>query len=116
MIRKPPGAEQESKAHAAVGRAIEIGGDVRDASKKGGRILGKGCGIYLVVVMAFGLLMSNTPWWFKGLVLLLGYGAYRLVRSAAKRFQFEADDEARARENFTRSINPLSGFHDGSAF
>lgn len=85
MIRKPPGAEQESKAHAAVGRAIEIGGDVRDASKKGGQLLGKGCGIYLAVVMAFGLLMSSTPLWFKALVLALGYGAYRLLKAAAGR-------------------------------
>jgi hypothetical protein len=86
MIRKPPGAERESKAHAAVGRAIEIGGDVRDVSNKAGLLLSKGCLlIYFVPMMAFGVLTSETPWWFKGLLLALGYGVYRLLRAAAAR-------------------------------
>ena len=86
MIRKPPGAERESTAHATVGRAMEIGGEVRDASRKGGQLLGKGCALYFALAMGFGLLVSSTPLWFKGLVLLLGYGAYRLIRAAGRRF------------------------------
>ena len=86
MIRKPPGAEQESKAHATVGRAIEVGGEVRDAAQKGGQLLGKGCMIYFVLAMAFGLVMSDTPLWFKALVVAICYGAYRLYKAAAKRF------------------------------
>ena len=86
MIRKPPGAEKESTAHAAVGKAIDIGGDVRDATQRGSQLLGKGCAIYLALAMAFGLLTSSTPLWFKGLVLVLGYGAYRLIKAAGKHF------------------------------
>ena len=86
MIRKPPGAEQESKAHAAVGKAIEIGGEVKEATQKGSQLLGKGCALYLGIAMAFGLLLSSTPLWFKALVLALGYGAYRLIKAAAKQF------------------------------
>ncbi len=84
MIRKPPGAERESTAHAAVGRAIDIGGEVRDVSRKGGQLLSKGCLVYLGLAMAFGLIMSSTPIWFKALLLALGYGAYRLFKAAAK--------------------------------
>ena len=85
MIRKPAGAERESKAHAAVGRAIEVGEDVRDAGRKGGQLLGKGCGIYLAIAMTFGLLTSSTPLWFKAAVLAVAYGIYRLVKAVAKR-------------------------------
>ena len=85
MIRKPPGAEQESKTHATVGRAIEIGGEVRDATQKGGQLLSRGCMIYLAAAMAFGLIMSGTPLWFKALGLALGYGAYRLIKAAGRR-------------------------------
>ena len=85
MIRKPPGGERESKAHEVVGRAIEIGGEVRDASKKGSQLLGKGCFLYLAIAMAFGLLMSSTPLWFKLLVAALAYGGYRLVKAGAER-------------------------------
>ena len=81
MIRKPPGAESESKAHAAVGRAIEIGGEVRDVSRKGGQLLSAGCAYYFIGIMAFGLLMSGTPIWFKAIGLGLFYGAFRLVRA-----------------------------------
>ena len=84
MIRKPPGSERESTAHAAVGKAIEIGGEVGEAAQKGQQLLSKGCLIYIGIAMAFGLLVSSTPLWFKGLVLLLGYGAYRLIKAAAK--------------------------------
>ena len=86
MIRKPPGAEQESKAHAAVGRAIEFGAEAKEVTQKGGQLLSKGCMIYLAAAMAFGLIMSSTPLWFKALVLALGYGGYRLVKAAGKRF------------------------------
>ena len=76
MIRKPEGQEQESKAHRAVGRAMDVGGGVRDASRKGARIAG-GCYLAgLLTMMMFGLLLSATPLWFKatGLVLLaLGF-------------------------------------------
>ena len=85
MIRKPPGGEQESRAHAAVGRALEIGEEFRDASQKGSRLLSKGCGIDLAIAMAFGLLMSDTPLWFKALLFMLGYGAYRLIKAASQR-------------------------------
>jgi hypothetical protein len=85
MIRKPPGSEQESKTHAAVGRAIEVGGEVRDASRKGGQLLGKGCFVYLGIAMGIGVLVSSTPLWFKALLLALGYGGYRLVKAAGAR-------------------------------
>ena len=85
MIRKPPGAERESTTHAAVGRAIEIGGEVRDASRKGSQLLSKGCLIYLGLAMAFGLLMSSTPIWFKAAVAALAYGGYRLVKAIGQR-------------------------------
>jgi hypothetical protein len=85
MIRKPPGSERESTAHAAVGKAIEIGGEVRETAQKGGQLLGKGCAIYFAIAMAFGLLMSDTPIWFKALLLALGYGAYRLARTLTRR-------------------------------
>jgi hypothetical protein len=85
MIRKPPGSERETTAHAAVGKAIEIGGEVGEAAQKGQRLLSKGCLIYFAIAMAFGLLLSDTPIWFKGLVLVLGYGAYRLIKAAGKR-------------------------------
>jgi hypothetical protein len=85
MIRKPPGTERESKAHEAVGRAIEIGGEVKEATQKGSQLLGKGCAIYFAIAMAFGLLVSNTPLWFKALLFALGYGAYRLIKAASKR-------------------------------
>jgi hypothetical protein len=86
MIRKPPGAEQESRAHAAVGRAIEVGGEVREAANKGGLLLSKGCLlIYFVPMMIFGVVTSDTPIWFKALLLALGYGAYRLFRTLTRR-------------------------------
>ena len=85
MIRKPPGAERESTAHAAVGKAMEIGGEVGEAAQKGGQLLGKGCALYFAIAMAFGLLMSDTPLWFKALVLMLGYGGYRLIKAASQR-------------------------------
>ena len=86
MIQKPPGAERESTAHAAVGRAIELGGEVREVSRQGSQLLGKGCTIYLAIAMSFGLLMSSTPIWFKALLFGLGYGIYRLIKAARERF------------------------------
>lgn len=87
MIRKPPGVEKESKAHAAVGKAIEIGGDVKDVTRKGGQLLGKGCALWFGAVMAFGVVMSDTPIWFKALLLMLGYGIWRLIKAAGQRAQ-----------------------------
>jgi hypothetical protein len=87
VIQKPPGAERESTAHAAVGRAIELGGEVRDVSRKGSQLLSKGClWIWFVPMMSFGLIMSNTPIWFKALLFALGYGIYRLIKAASARF------------------------------
>lgn len=117
MIRKPAGAERESSAHAAVGRAIEIGGEIREVSNKGGMLLSKGClFIYFVPMLIFGVVTSDTPIWFKALLLMLGYGAFRIVRSASRRVRFEAEEAARARELAARSGSPLSGFHGGSGF
>jgi hypothetical protein len=88
MIRKPPGAERESTAHAAVGRAVEIGGEVRDVSRRTSQLVGKGClFLWFLPMMAFGLLMSDTPWWFKLLLLAVGYGIYRLIKAVAVRVQ-----------------------------
>ena len=81
MIRKPEGQEQESNAHRAVGRAMEIGGEVRSATRKGARVA-RGC--YLaafLTMMMFGLLVSATPWWFKGLGVVLFALGIRYVRS-----------------------------------
>lgn len=80
MIRKPEGEEQESKAHRAVGRAMDIGGNVRDASITGARMAG---GCYLagfLALMMFGLLFSATPLWFKAIGLVLLVVAFRFVR------------------------------------
>jgi hypothetical protein len=81
MIRKPTSAERESRAHASVGRAMEIGGDVRDVSRRAARAAGA---LYLklfLLMMAFGLIVSGTPIWFKALVLAMGYGIYRLIKA-----------------------------------
>ena len=86
MIRKPSSAEQESRSHARVGRAMEIGGEVRDVSRRAGRAAGA---LYLKLflgLMAFGLVTSSTPLWFKAVVLLLGFGVYRLVKTYRARF------------------------------
>lgn len=80
MIRKPEGKEQESKAHRAVGRAMDAGGSVRDASVKGARIAG---GCYLAVfltMMMFGLVTSATPLWFKAIGIALLALGFRFVR------------------------------------
>jgi hypothetical protein len=80
MIRKPEGQEQESTAHRAVDRAMEVGGNVRDASIAGARIAG---GCYLagfLVLMMFGLLFSSTPLWFKAVGFVLLVVAFRFVR------------------------------------
>jgi hypothetical protein len=80
MIRKPEGQEQESKAHRAVGRAMDVGGNVRDASIKGARIAG-GCYLAgLLAMMMFGLLLSATPLWFKGIGIALLAVGFRFVR------------------------------------
>ena len=88
MIQKPPGAERESTAHAAVGRAIELGGEVREASNKAGLLLSKGClWIWFIPMLLLGVLASDTPIWFKALLLALGYGGYRLFKAARERFE-----------------------------
>lgn len=92
MIRKPQGDERESKARAAVGRAIEIGGEVRDVSRRGGQALSIGCIYYLLAIMAFGLVMSSTPWWFKAIGLALFFGAWRLFRAYNIRRRLDSND------------------------
>ena len=80
MIRKPEGQEQESKAHRSVGRAMDVGGGIRDASRKGARIAG---GCYLaafLTMMMFGLLLSDTPLWFKAIGFVLFALGFRFVR------------------------------------
>ena len=80
MIRKPEGQEQESQAHRTVGRAIDIGSTVRDASIKGARIAG-GCYLAgLLVMLMFGLLLSATPVWFKAIGFVLLAMGFRFVR------------------------------------
>ena len=86
MIRKPSSAEQESRTHATVGRAMEIGGEVRDVSVRAGRAAGMLYFKILLGLMAFGLLTSSTPLWFKALLLAMGYGIYRLVKAYRARF------------------------------
>ena len=85
MIRKPPGTEQESKAHSTVRQTIDAGSRVADAADAGGRMLGRGCLLFVAVGMGFGLLTSRTPLWFKALMLAAGYGIYRLIKAAGRR-------------------------------
>jgi hypothetical protein len=80
MIRKPARLERETRAHATVGRAMEVGRAAGEAAQRGSRALGSGVLILWLVLMAFGLLTSGTPWWFKLIGLALIYGAIRLVR------------------------------------
>lgn len=37
-------------------------------------------------LMAFGLVTSSTPLWFKALLLLMGFGVHRLVKAYRARF------------------------------
>lgn len=72
MIRKPSGAQQEDRLHAAVGSVIETGASVRAAGRtaqKAGRKVGLH---YIFGMMGFGLLFSSTPIWFK--LILFGGG------------------------------------------
>jgi hypothetical protein len=86
MIRKPSSAEQESRAHATVGRAMDIGGELRDVSVQAGRAAGALYVKIFIGLMAFGLVTSSTPLWFKALLLALGYGVYRLIKAYRARF------------------------------
>lgn len=85
MIRKPPGTERESTAHAAVGRVIDAGADVGEAAKRGWKAYQTGAAWYVGIGMGFALIMSATPIWFKGAMLALGYGAYRLLKGTSAR-------------------------------
>jgi hypothetical protein len=84
VIRKPEGEERESKAHIAVGRAIETGHQVRVAGWKTAQVGGAGCFTLFLAMMAFGLIMSSTPWWFKAIGLIIFAGAFKLVRDRAR--------------------------------
>ena len=90
MIRKPDGAEQESAAHEAVGKAIRIGGEVRDVGDKGVRVVRIGCIYWLLGIMAFGLITSSTPLWFKGLGLLIFAGLFSLAKKWARRLMSQS--------------------------
>ena len=81
MIRKPSGAEQEDRLHAAVGTVLESGASVRAAGKnvrKAGRKVGL---YYLVGMMGFGLLFSSTPIWFKLLLFGGGFWLFKLWKN-----------------------------------
>jgi hypothetical protein len=80
MIRKPFGAQRESRAHVAVGRAIDVGSAAGKSAQQGARMLNSGCLMLFLLMMAFGLLTSATPWWFKLPGLALFGGAIYLVR------------------------------------
>ena len=80
MIRKPPGAEQESRTHAAVGRAMDVGAAAGRSAQDGAQMVNSGCLMLFLVMMAFGLLTSGTPWWFKLPCLALFAVAIHLVR------------------------------------
>lgn len=85
MIDKPTDAQNESKAHAAVGRAIAAGSAVRETSQRAGRAIGSGCTTVFIGVLAFGLIMSSTPWWFKLLGLAAGAGIYAVIGALRRR-------------------------------
>jgi hypothetical protein len=77
VIKKPSGAEQEDRLHAAVGSVLEVGEGVAAAGlkvRRGGQYAGA---YYLFGVMGFGLLFSSTPIWFKLLLLGAGYWLFR---------------------------------------
>jgi hypothetical protein len=84
MIRKPPGSayERESVGHAAVARAAQIGEEVRTGARRTGYAVSGTFMVLWLGMMAFGLLMSGTPAWFK-LPGLIGFGA--LIRYVHRR-------------------------------
>ena len=85
MIQKPPGADQEeSRAHAAVGDAIRIGGQARDVARKSGRMVAIGYLYWFLGMMVFGLLVSSTPFWFKGIGLLIFAGIFHVARNVRR--------------------------------
>ena len=78
MIRKPSGVEQEDRLHAAVGTVIQTGAKVRAAGRtvqKAGRKVGL---YYIFGMMGFGLLVSSTPFWFKGIVAAAGFWLFKV--------------------------------------
>lgn len=80
MIRKPANLERESRAHAAVGRAMEVGNAVGKEAQHASQALRSGFLILFLGMMAFGLLTSGTPWWFKLPGIVLFCGAIQWVR------------------------------------
>ena len=85
MIRKPSGAEQESRLHAAVGSAIETGADVRAVGRKAGRVGSKIYLYYFFGMMGFGLLFSSTPIWFKLILFGGGWWAFKAWKNHVAR-------------------------------
>jgi len=85
MIRKPSGAEQEDRLHAAVGSVLQTGAEVRAAGRtvqKAGRKVGL---YYFFGMMGFGLLFSSTPIWFKLVVAGGGYWLYKVSKGWIER-------------------------------
>ena len=62
-------------AGAAAGKGVQ----------QGARMLNSGCLMLFLLMMAFGLLTSGTPWWFKLPGLALFGGAIYLTRKSAAR-------------------------------
>lgn len=95
MIQKPPGAdreEEESRAHAAVGKAIDVLPEIREATKQTARVAGGCYGTWLLALAPIFVLISSTPWWFKLLCLAgIGWLFYRKW----KRFRFWLGGETR---------------------
>ncbi len=81
MISKPRISETGSPAHVAVGRAMAAGGAVRDTSRRAGRVAAMFYTKIFLGVMAFGLIMSSTPWWFKLAGIAILTGIFALVRT-----------------------------------
>ena len=85
MIRKPSGTQRETRAHAAVGRAMDAGTSAGKGVQQGARMANSGCLMLFLLMMAFGLLTSGTPWWFKLPGLALFGGAIYLTSKHAAR-------------------------------
>jgi hypothetical protein len=81
MIVKPSEQEQESRAHAVVGEALRVGGEVRRAGRRGAMATGSMALRIWLALAAFGLLVSSTPLWFKLLGLIVFAIGYRLLRN-----------------------------------
>lgn len=91
MIRKPSGADQEDRLHAAVGSVIQTGAEVRAVGRKAGRVGAKIYLYYFVGMMGFGLLVSSTPIWFKLILFGGGYWLFKVWKDWVARQDLKAD-------------------------